>query len=166
MKQNSKDKLILVVLIFLVSLPLMPLLIQEIVQPPLRGFGIEVKITALLHKTHTAILEYFEKNGKYPPAENWQDLLLPYFDNEKDVFTLPSKSRTKNTIALNPNAKPDSPKDVVLLFESTGGWNAHGQAESLAPTSNGKPGCFVVFNDGQIKFIKPEQTKDLNWGIN
>lgn len=163
MKQNSKDKLIL---ILLVSLPLMPLLIQEIVRPPLRGFGIEVKTQVVLNHTHTAILEYFEENGKYPSAENWQDLLLPQISDNNDVFTLPSKVVTKNTIALNPNAKPDSPKDVVVLFESTGGWNAHGQAELLAPTSNGKPGCFVVFNDGQIKFIKPEQTKDLNWGIN
>jgi hypothetical protein len=163
-QNNSKNILILVLLIFLISIPFLPWIIREILQPPLRGFGIEVKVEAVLHNTYTTMLKYLDKNGTYPSAENWQDLLLPYFGDNNDVFTLPSKVNTINTIAFNPNAKPDSPKNVVLLFESTGGWNAHGQADLLAPKSNGKPGCFIVFNDGETKFIPPDQIKDLNWG--
>ena len=150
--------------IFLICVPFLLMLIFKIYDAPLRQFGIEMVTQSNLHSTHTAILAYFEKNDKYPSAENCQDLLLPHFGNTTDAFKLPSKVNIKNTIAINPKAEPNSPIDVVLLFESTGGWNAHGQSEMLAPTSNGKPGCFILFNDGNIKFILPVQTKDLNWG--
>lgn len=152
--------------VFLICVPFLPWLIREIDKPPLREQGIEVAVQGKLRNTFVAILVYLNKNGNYPSAENWQDLLLPYLDNRKDALKLPTKVNITNTIALNLKAKPDSPKDVVLLFESTGGWNAYGQSELLAPTSNGKPGCFIVFNDGYIEFISPQQAKNLNWGNN
>jgi hypothetical protein len=150
--------------IFLICILFLPLLIKEIHHPPSREAGIEFAIQSRLHTIFTAIQVYFNDNGKYPSVENWQDLLLPYLDNKKDAIKLPKKVNTKNTIAINPKADPNSSGDVVLLFESIGEWNANGQLELLAPTSNGKQGCFIVFNDGHIKFIVPEQTKDLNWG--
>jgi hypothetical protein len=161
---TSKHILKYTLLVFLISVPFLPWLILEIYRPPLRQFSIDVRVKAALQQTHKAFLKYFDENGKYPSAEIWQDLLLPYLHNEKDSFQLPSKNNPKNTIAINPNVKPDSPKDVVLLFESIGGWNAQGQEALLAPTSNGKPGCNIVFNDGYIKFVTPVQIKDLNWG--
>jgi hypothetical protein len=161
MKQNSKFPL---VMIFVIFLPLILFFIDRFIIHPQHTVTIEVKVQWKLKNYFTGILTYHDKNEKYPSAENWQDLLLTYFGSDKEPFTLPSKVETKNTIALNPNAKPDSPRDVVVLFESTGGPNAHGQSELLAPTSNGKPGCYVLFNDGLTKFIKPEQVKDLNWG--
>ena len=166
MREKTKHKLVWALWIFIISLLFMPILIREIFQPPTRKQGIEVGVQAALRRSFIAMNKYLDENKEYPSAENWHDLLLPSLYNEKDAFTLPSKVDTKNVIAFNPNARPDSPKDVVLLFESTGGPNAHGQEELLAPTSNGKPGCFIVFNDGQITFISPEQTKNLNWGNN
>jgi hypothetical protein len=160
--KHSIKSLFWVILIFL---PFIALILPKILNPP-QKLGIEVRIQIKLKSIHTAILKYLNKNGQYPSAENWQDLLLPQISDNNDVFTLPSKDEKKNTIALNPSAKPDSPKDIVLLFESTGGWNAHGQSELLAPTSNGKPGYYVVFNDGSIEFISSDQIKDLNWGNN
>jgi|WetSurMetagenome_2_1015567.scaffolds.fasta_scaffold637082_1 hypothetical protein len=164
MKDSSKDIHKYKLWLFLICVPFLLLLIFYMYNIPLRAYGIERVTQINLYSTYKAILAYLEENGKYPSSENWQDLLLPYLDNDKDAFKSPSKVKTINTIAINPKAEPNSPSDVVLLFESTGGWNAHGQSELLAPTSNGKPGCFISFNKGRTKFISPEQVKDLNWG--
>jgi hypothetical protein len=152
--------------VFLICLPFLLLLIFKIYDAPSRERGIEAIIQSKLHNNFKAIQQYFNDNKEYPTAENWQDLLLPYLGNNKSAFKLPPRASTKNTIAINPKAEPNSSGDVVLLFESTGEWNANGQSELLSPTTNGKPGCFILFNDGHIKFILPEQTKDLNWGNN
>ena len=162
-QDNSKEIRLFILFIFLISIPFIVLITPKILNPPLR-LGIEVRIQIRLNSIRNVLLAYYKENGQYPSAEDWQDLLLPQISDNNDVFTLPSKAPKKNIIALNPNAKSDSPKDVVLIFESTGGWNAHGQSKLLAPTSNGKPGCFVVFNNGDIEFVTPEQAKNLNWG--
>ena len=149
--------------IFLIFIFLLPVIIPRILNPPYTQ-GIKIQVLNKFRKCFIAMLEYIDENKKYPSAENWQDILLPYLDNRKDAFELPTKVDTINTIALNPFADINSSNDIVLLFESTGGWNGHGQSELLAPTSNGRPGCFVLFNDGSTKFIAPEKIKDLNWG--
>ncbi len=168
MKQNSKIKLIFIVLIFLVSLPFILYLIPEILQVPLRvPSNSPIFVTHKLYDAYNEIKNYSEENNKYPSAEIWCDLILPYMSEDiKRIFTSTKKINTN--IALNPNAKPDSPDNVVLLFECIGpSWNAYGQSELLVQkTRNGKHGCHVVFNDGQIEFIKPDQVKNLNWGNN
>ena len=163
MHNNSKNILIFILLIFLISIPFLPWLIREILQPPLR----EQKNTASfaydkLYVTYSAIKKYSKDYKEYPSPEKWCDLILPYLGRNREYML----TSTKNRIAINPNAKPDSPDDVVLLFESTGGWNAHGQAELLASSSGGKMGCYVFFNNGDFKFILPNQAQELNWGDN
>ena len=69
-----------------------------------------------------------------------------------------------STYALNPNATGKSSKDVVLLFESTPGWNQSGTEEILQTWDHGTgEGCNVLFNNGSVKFIKANKIKNLKW---
>lgn len=68
---------------------------------------------------------------------------------------------------LNPNAKPKSSPDVVLLFETEHGWNQFGGPELVSVKNHleiyGKEGCNILFNDGRVKFVKPKQIDKLKW---
>lgn len=70
--------------------------------------------------------------------------------------------------ALNPNAEPNSPPDTVLLFETKMGWNQFGGPELVSVKHHlfiyEKEGCNILFNDGSVKFIKPQDVSKLNWG--
>ncbi len=69
--------------------------------------------------------------------------------------------------ALNPNAEPNSPGDIVLLFRTKGGWNKFGGEEIFSTTNyrdRGRTGGYVLLNDGRIEFVKPKDINKLNWG--
>jgi len=65
--------------------------------------------------------------------------------------------------AINPDVEPNSPKDVVLLFETKGGWNQFGGEELLTFDNHLRNGANVLFNDGIVRFIKPKDVSKLNW---
>jgi prepilin-type processing-associated H-X9-DG protein len=56
-----------------------------------------------------------------------------------------------------------APADMVLLFETTDGWNQSGGPEILSTENHQGDGCNVVFNDGHSKFVKSEDLEDLKW---
>jgi hypothetical protein len=65
---------------------------------------------------------------------------------------------------MNPNCKPDSPPDMVLLFETKAGWNQHGGLELFTFDNHDPKGGCVLLNDGTVKFIRtPEQLQQLRW---
>ncbi len=76
----------------------------------------------------------------------------------------PSAGEGKNHYAMNPNCRPDSPPDMVLLFETKAGWNQHGGPELFTfDNHNPKGGC-VLLNDGTVKFIRTkEELQQLRW---
>jgi hypothetical protein len=76
---------------------------------------------------------------------------------------------------MNPNCKPNSPPDMVLLFETKAGttlrssdasslrstsWNQHGCPELFTFDNHNPRGGCVLLNDGTVKFIRTE--KELN----
>jgi prepilin-type processing-associated H-X9-DG protein len=65
--------------------------------------------------------------------------------------------------AINPNCEPNSPNDIVLLFETKGGWNQFGGPEILTTDWHWKRGCNILFNDGHVEFVKPNKIKKLKW---
>jgi hypothetical protein len=65
--------------------------------------------------------------------------------------------------AINPNAEPNSPGDVVLLFETKGGWNQFGGPEILTTANHSGDDCNVLFNDSRVKWIKAKDTGKLRW---
>jgi prepilin-type processing-associated H-X9-DG protein len=62
---------------------------------------------------------------------------------------------------MNPNAGFHSGPDVVLLFETAGGWNQSGGRELLTTERHG--GCNVAFADGSVRLVKPDELGTLRW---
>jgi len=80
------------------------------------------------------------------------------------LHVCPSASRGKNHYAMNPNCKPDSPSDMVLLFETKAGWNQHGGPELFTFDNHDPKGGCVLLNDGTVKFIRTiEELRQLRW---
>jgi hypothetical protein len=65
--------------------------------------------------------------------------------------------------AINPNCTPNSPNDVVLLFETKGGWNQYGGPELLTFDNHRGKTAFVLFNGGWIDSINSEEADQLTW---
>lgn len=64
---------------------------------------------------------------------------------------------------MNPNVKPNSPDDVVWLFDSREGWNLYGGSELLNWNNHEGKGCNVLFSNGQIMFVEKEKLASLRW---
>lgn len=66
--------------------------------------------------------------------------------------------------AMNPYCTPDSPGDVVFLFEAKPGWNQHGGPELFTFDNHDHKGGCVKLNNGTTKFIRTkEELAQLRW---
>jgi hypothetical protein len=109
----------------------------------------------------------------YPRPSEWcDDILRPYpalgdtaiGHLDPKPFICPSAGKGKNHYAMNPNCKPDSPPDMVLLFETKAGWNQHGGPELFTFDNHDPKGGCVLLNDGTVKFIRTkEELQQLRW---
>jgi hypothetical protein len=110
-------------------------------------------------------------DSPYPDAKNWCDYIMRAYENigMKNLYVIkpfkcPSAGKGKCHYAINPNCKPDSPGDMVLLFETKNGWNQHGGPELFTFDNHDPKGGCVLFNDGTVKFIRTEEElKNLRW---
>lgn len=59
--------------------------------------------------------------------------------------------------AMNSNCDANSPRDMVLFFESRPGWNQHGGPELFTFDNHDPRGGCVLLNDGTVKFIRTEE---------
>ncbi|GAH34158.1 unnamed protein product, partial [marine sediment metagenome] len=103
-------------------------------------------------------------------------LYIYSYDNE-DRYPRAEKWRTgeRCSYAINPNCEPNSPPDMVLLFETKGGWNQHGGTEIVSTENHPYErdsfwgykitGCNILFNDGHVEFVRLEQIGDLKWEV-
>jgi hypothetical protein len=70
----------------------------------------------------------------------------------------------RSLYAMNPDCKPTSPPDTVLLFETKAGWNQHGGPELFTFDNHDPRGGSVLLNDGTVKFIRTEEElRRLRW---
>ena len=112
-------------------------------------------------------------DGKYPTSDKWCDLLVENYDERHyvDAKTFICKSalrggdKNRCHYAINPKAEPNSPPDMVLLFETKGGWNQFGGPEILTTENHKGKGCNVLFNKGRVEFVKPERLGELKWEV-
>lgn len=115
-----------------------------------------------------AILVYDCDYDRYPTPNIWCDLLVKYADVDEENFVCRGALETGDKgpchYALNPNCSSNSPNDVVLLFETKGGWNQFGGPELLTAENHGGKGCVILFNDAHVDFIRTERLGELNWG--
>jgi prepilin-type processing-associated H-X9-DG protein len=106
-----------------------------------------------------------ENSGSYPLPKKWFDLVTPDLGDLADkAFYCPAGKEYKYHYAMNPNCKPNSPPDTVLLFETQdSNWNLFGGKELLTTKNHDGSGCNILFNDGSIAFIKKEDIPNLKW---
>ena len=106
----------------------------------------------------------------YPSASQWCDEVVFFWRGQHgsaampEAFNCPAAPGGPCHYAMNPNCRPDSAPDMVLLFETTAGWNQHGGPELFTFDNHDPRGGCVVRNDGTIKFIhSEEELKQLRW---
>ena len=124
-----------------------------------------VCLSNMKHLWLTLMLYSDENSSTYPIPEKWCDLIKPYLGgNNNEVFQCPAaEEKIKCHYAMNPNCKPDSPPDTVLLFEIKGGWNKFGGPEILTTQNHSGEGCNILFNGGYVQFISIKNIDDLKW---
>ncbi|MHC4396656.1 MAG: DUF4190 domain-containing protein [Planctomycetota bacterium] len=105
-----------------------------------------------------------DNDEKYPTADKWCDLLEPYYPDDR-VFVCPSAGEGQYHYALNPYVDLKSPPDMVVLFESSAGWNQSGGPEILTVANHNGEGCSVLFNDLSVEFVRAEFINDLKWTV-
>lgn len=117
-----------------------------------------------MYELSSGIWLYAQDHNEYPTADNWCDLLIEGEYARERLFKCRGGKKGRCSYAINPNAEPSSPNDVVLIFETKGGWNQFGGLESLSTNNHQGRGAFITFNDIRTQFIKPEQFGELKWG--
>jgi len=129
-----------------------------------------------------ALIIYNTDYGQYPPANKWCDLLLdngyvkkeqlicpkvvlywPFVGHKTEpMLVLPFAKKGRCSYAMNPNCKPNSSPDTVLLFESQYGWNLYGGVEKLSLENHNYDGCNILYNDYHVKFERIPS--EMDWG--
>jgi len=119
-------------------------------------------------------IENASSNNKviYPQQAIWCDAIILAYKNigmlDRSIiktFTCPATSESKKChYAMNPNCEPNSPGDMVLLFETKPGWNQHGGPELFTFENHDPKGGCVLLNNGTVKFIRTkEELQQLRW---
>lgn len=100
--------------------------------------------------------------NQYPTPDAWCDLLCQGYLIPNQLNCL-QEVKKASTYAINPNCKPDSDPNMVLLFETGIGWNQRGGAELLTVYNHDGAGLNVLFNDKRVEWIPKEVISELKW---
>jgi hypothetical protein len=98
----------------------------------------------------TVLAVYADEFDTLPPLDRWCDKLI-----EKADCGYALNENLNGLIFSGLEAK------VVLAFEAKGSWNLHGGSELMKASKQKK--IAVVFVDGLMKFVKPEDIDKLKW---
>jgi hypothetical protein len=147
----------------------------------IKPFELRVQCAAHLRNLWHRLRLYYKASGKiemvYPTLTRWCNAMVPAYNSiiidegigigEIDImraYACPSAGSGKCHYAMNPNCEPDSPRDMVLLFETKAGWNQHGGPELFTFDNHDPKGGCVLLNDGTVKFIRTkEELQQLRW---
>jgi len=109
----------------------------------------------------------YDNDGEFPTPGKWCDLLIEQADATEKQFTCPAaEQKDTGSYAMNPAVEKmgiNSPADMVLIFESQPGWNQVGGPELLTIDNHQGEGVNILFVDGHVEFIAPEDVPDLLW---
>ena len=144
-----------------------PLLVRPHEPPPVHQCLANVKNLAI------ALNMYLADYNAPPDPRRWCDQLLDYVKN-KDVYRCPEARGSEYGYALNTgvgNVNRDAARhygpagDVVSIFESDRGWNAHGGRELLPAQPRHLDGDNYGFLDGHAKWFEREGADKLRWKL-
>jgi hypothetical protein len=122
-----------------------------------------------LRQLRFTLEKYAKKNkGNLPSATDWCESLIKC-DSIKYAFR---NNGTKNDdglseYAYNTNISglklAELPKSTVLLFETSLAKNPAGGPELMSNNNHPIKGCFVLFADMHVAFIRAEDFNNLRW---
>jgi len=110
-----------------------------------------------------------DRDELLPPATNWCDALIKFNSYSSREMR---KGRVKNDeglseFAFNSNLSElklaEVPKDMVLIFETQLAKNPAGGKELINPENHPLKGCFVLFGDMHVEFVRAEDFNNLRW---
>ena len=145
----------------------------KIIEPAqMQPFKLRFECALNMGRLYTSGALYRKKVTSYPQPSQWCDFVIRERTNRSYVsdgamnscFKCPAASEGKCSYAMNPDCEPDSPDDMVLLFETKAGWNQHGGRELFTFDNHEPKGGCVLLNDGTVKFIRTkEEFQQLHW---
>ena len=109
-----------------------------------------------------------DNDGRFPPAENWPDVLEPYIRNEK-LLTSPFAPEAGRAWAMNENLDGwkitdiKHPHRTVLIFESRFNSPPAGGRELLPENPRVRRGYVIGFVDGRAECVRPERLDEFIW---
>ena len=98
---------------------------------------------------------------------SWCDDLRTHIEDSNE-FKCTIDNTGPCSYAMNENIPDDAndfPDDLVLLFESTPGWNQTGGPDDVVTDRHKESGANIGFADGRVEFIKPEDIPNLRWTV-
>jgi hypothetical protein len=145
--------------------------LKTLIIPQIHPFKLRLDCANNLWSLHSCLWRYSRRKKAYPTLDEWCDVLVRQYrfdgDSKKEYmrhFICPGSGEGKCHYAMNPNCEPDSPPDMVLLFETKYGWNQHGGPELFTFDNHEPKGGCVLLNDGTVKFIRTkEELNKLRW---
>ncbi len=107
---------------------------------------------------------YAATNHAYPAPSLWCDAVAQQGRRNGERLVCPDAGEGPSHYAMNPNCEPNSPPDMVLLFETKAGWNQHGGPELFTFENHDPRGGCVLLRDGTVQFIpNDEDLHALRW---
>jgi hypothetical protein len=104
----------------------------------------------------------------YPPAAQWCDSLKTYAMSPA-VYQCPAAPDLKSGYAFNgalggqPEGMIRSSDETACLFESDGGWNAHGGREAMITKPRHMGAVTVGFVNGRVRAVPPGSEGSIRW---
>jgi len=145
----------------------------KLMEPPqMRAFKLRGDCASNMQRLYKVVYFHRRNATSYPEPTEWCDAIMrdrtntSYVNEERmrGHFKCPAAGEGKCHYAMNPNCKPDSPPDTVLLFETKAGWNQYGGPELFTFDNHDPKGGCVLLNDGAVKFIRnKEELHQLRW---
>lgn len=117
-------------------------------------------------------LVYLMEKGSWIDKNSWCDSVKSYVDEgtgeRGNIYLCPNDKVGPCSYAMNENVPANTaelPDDLVILFESSPGWNQAGGADDVVTDRHEKRGAHIVFADGHVEFVEEEQIPLLKWKL-
>src|SRR5262249_49300642 len=108
-----------------------------------------------------------DNNGRYPTGASWCDAIATNLANAK-LLQCPARPGLRCGYGFNRQLAGRTlssvPPDVVMLFETSGGWNVTGGERELLQDSPHGRSYVVGFADGSVRQLKEDELSTLRWG--
>jgi prepilin-type N-terminal cleavage/methylation domain-containing protein len=105
-----------------------------------------------------------DNDEKYPTHSQWCDLLLEYTEATEEQFQCYGNREERCSYAMNPHAVDMSMSiEMVMLFETRGGWNRYGGPDLVTYENHEGEGCNVLYIDTHVSFER--RVDDLYWEV-